>query len=191
MRAVQLSCRRYGPRRVSRALPRRGAWRSLGSLMVVGVRGLCPGSGGIWWREPPKSGASTLMYVRLSPGLAGLRGAGCSRGRGAGGSRMSQVLMVRGPGDDRFSGARWWCLAGLWTGIGGVCGLLNRLVHIWVMYGMVIDELHHVFPGNGVGELPRVCQQEAFAMCHLGRCPADRFQLEVCHCLLRFFCLLG
>ena len=28
---------------------------------------------------------------------------------------------------------------------GGVCGLLSRLVHIWVMYSMVMDETHHVF----------------------------------------------
>ena len=74
---------------------------------------------------------------------------------------------------------------------GGVCRLLSRLVHIWVTYGMVMDETHHVFPGGGVGELLHVCQQKAFAMCHLGRCPADRLQLEVSGCLHRVFCVLG
>ena len=57
--------------------------------------------------------------------------------------------------------------------MGGVCGVLSRLVHIWVMYGMAMDETQHVFPGSGVGDLLRVCQQEAFAVLHLGRCPAD------------------
>ena len=58
---------------------------------------------------------------------------------------------------------------------GGVFGLLSRLMHVWVMYGMVMDETQHVFLGGGVGESLRVCQQEAFAMCHLGRHSADRF----------------
>ena len=43
---VQLSCRRYQPRGVLRALPWRVARRRSGSRMVVGVRGGCSGSGG-------------------------------------------------------------------------------------------------------------------------------------------------
>ena len=43
---VQLSCRRYQPRGVLRALPTRVARRKSGSRMVVGVRGRCSGSGG-------------------------------------------------------------------------------------------------------------------------------------------------
>ena len=57
--------------------------------------------------------------------------------------------------------------------MGGVCGVLSRLVHIWVMYGMVIDEMQHVFPGGGVGEFLCVCHQEAFAVRHLSRYSAD------------------
>ena len=43
---VQLSCRRYPPMLVSRTLPWRAARKMLGSLMLVGVRGGCSGSGG-------------------------------------------------------------------------------------------------------------------------------------------------
>ena len=63
--------------------------------------------------------------------------------------------------------------------MGGVCGLLNRLVHIFVLCGMVKNETHHVFPGGGVGELLRVCQQEAFAVRHLGCCHAACLQCVV------------
>ena len=52
--------------------------------------------------------------------------------------------------------------------IGGMCVLLSRLVHILGMYGMVMDQTHHVFPGSGVDELLPVCQQEPFAVRHLG-----------------------
>ena len=45
----------------------------------------------------------------------------------------------------------------------------------WVMHGTVMDETLHVFPGGGVGELFSVCQQEVFAVYHLGRCSADCF----------------
>ena len=41
--------------------------------------------------------------------------------------------------------------------MGGVCGPLSRLVDLWVMHSMVIDETQHVFPGRGVGESFRVC----------------------------------
>ena len=43
------------------------------------------------------------------------------------------------------------------------------------MHGMVMDETLQVFPGCGVGELFRVCQQEVFAVYYLGRCSADSF----------------
>ena len=36
-------------------------------------------------------------------------------------------------------------------GDGWVCGTLSRLVDLWVMRGMVMDETQHVFPGGGVG----------------------------------------
>ena len=58
---------------------------------------------------------------------------------------------------------------------GGGCGARSRLVDFWVMHGMLMDETPHVFPGGGVSELFRVCQQEAFAVYHLGRCSADCF----------------
>ena len=45
---VQLSCRRYQPKGVSRALPWRVARRKSGSLMVAGVRGGGARSGGVW-----------------------------------------------------------------------------------------------------------------------------------------------
>ena len=44
-----------------------------------------------------------------------------------------------------------------------------------VGHGMVMDETLHLFPGGEVGELFRVCQQEVFAVYHLGRCSADCF----------------
>ena len=58
---------------------------------------------------------------------------------------------------------------------GGMYGGRSRLVDFWVMYGMVMDETLHVFPGPGVGDLLRVCQQEVFAVYHFGRCSADCF----------------
>ena len=50
----------------------------------------------------------------------------------------------------------WWCLGGLWTEIGGMCGARSTLVDLWIMHGMVMDAMQHVFPGVGVGELHRV-----------------------------------
>ena len=44
---VQLSCRRYQRRGVSKALPSRAARRRVGSPMVVGVRGGARGLGGL------------------------------------------------------------------------------------------------------------------------------------------------
>ena len=59
--------------------------------------------------------------------------------------------------------------------MGGVCGARSGSVDFWVMHGMVMDETLHVFPGGGVRELFRVCQQEVFAVYHLGCCSADCF----------------
>ena len=56
---------------------------------------------------------------------------------------------------------------------GGVCGARSGLVDSWVMHGMVMDETLHVFPGSGVFELFRVCQQKVLAVYHLSRCSAD------------------
>ena len=75
---------------------------------------------------------------------------------------MPWVLVAGGSygGACRPSGVLWWCLGGLRTEMGGSCGARSRLVDFWVMHGMVMDEKLHVFPGHGVGELFRVCQQE-------------------------------
>ena len=88
---------------------------------------------------------------------------------------MSRVLVAGVSCSGWSSGVLCWCLGGLRTKMGGVCGARSRLVDLWVMHGMVINETQHVFPGGGVGELLRVCQQEALAVEHLGRCSADCF----------------
>ena len=77
---VQISCRRYQPRGVSRALPLRAARRRSGSRMVVGVRAGRSGSGGAWWGGLSGSGASTFMCGWPWAGLIGPGGAGCSHG---------------------------------------------------------------------------------------------------------------
>ena len=38
-------------------------------------------------------------------------------------------------------------------GDGGECGAQSGLVDVWVMHCMVMEEMLHVFPGGGVGEL--------------------------------------
>ena len=78
---------------------------------------------------------------------------------------MPWVLVAGGScgGASRPSGVLWWCLGGLPREMGGLCGARGRLVDFWVRHGMVMDETLHVFPGGGVGELFRVCQQEVFA----------------------------
>ena len=86
---------------------------------------------------------------------------------------MSRVPVERGYCCWHSSGACRLCVGGLWTEMGGVCGVLSRLVHIWVMYGMIMDQTQHAFPGSRVGELLRVCQQEPFATRHLCCCSAD------------------
>ena len=67
----------------------------------------------------------------------------------------------------------WWCLRGWQTEMGGVCEARSRLMDLWVMDGMGMDETQHVFPSGGVAELLHVCQQETLVMYHLGCCPAD------------------
>ena len=160
-------------------------------MIVVGSRAGCSGSGTVWRDGLSRSGASTSMCALFLPCVAGLGGAGWSCAREDGGSGVSQVLLMRGPCGDRSSGARWLCLGGLCMEMGGVCGLLSRLVHMLVKCRMVMDETHHVFPGGGVGELLCVCRQEACVMRHLNRCSADRFQLEVCRSFYRVFRVFG
>ena len=77
---VQLSCRRYQPRGVLRALPWRVARRRSGSRMVVGVRGGCSGSRGGGGGQLPGSCASTSTYGWPCLVSAGLSGAGWLRG---------------------------------------------------------------------------------------------------------------
>ena len=38
-----------------------------------------------------------------------------------------------------------------------MCGALSRLVNLWVINGMVMDETQHVFPGSGVRQSFPVC----------------------------------
>ena len=144
VRLVQLSCRRYQPRGVSRALPWRVAGRRSGSKMVVGVRGGCSGSGGAWRGGLSRSCASTSMYGWPWAGLVGLGGArwprGCEVGPG-----VSWVLVAGGSRGGWPSRVLWWRLGCLWTEIGGVCGAQSRLADFWVMHGMVMDETRHVF----------------------------------------------
>ena len=76
--------------------------------------------------------------------------------------------------------AVWGALLVSWRpadrdGGGGVCGVQSGLVDFWVMHGMVMDDTLHVFPGDGVCELFRVCQQDVFVVYHLGCCSADCF----------------
>ena len=77
---VQLSCRRYQPRGVSRALSWRVARTRSRSQMVVGVRRGCSGSWGAWRGGLPRSCGSTSMYGWHWAGLDWLGGAGWPRG---------------------------------------------------------------------------------------------------------------
>ena len=73
---VQLSCRLYQPRGVSRALPWRVARRRSGSRMVVGERGGCSGSG----RGLAGWAAEVLrVHVNVWVALGGLGWAGWCR----------------------------------------------------------------------------------------------------------------
>ena len=104
---------------------------------------------------------------------------------------MPSVLVAGASCGGWPSGVLWWCLRGPQTEIGGVCWARSRLVDFWVLHGIVMDETQHLFPGGRVGELLRVCQQEVFAMYHLGRCSADCFLLEVRCWLHRVFRVFG
>ena len=77
---VEVSCRRYQPRGVSRALPWRIARRRSGSLMVSGVRGGCSGSRGVRQGGLLRSVASTLMCASPWADVAALGADGWSRG---------------------------------------------------------------------------------------------------------------
>ena len=84
-------------------------------------------------------------------------------------------LVVGGSCGGWPSGVLWWFPGGLRTAMGGMGGARSRFADFFVMQGMLVDERQHVFPRGGVGELLRVCQQEVFAVYHLGPCPADCF----------------
>ena len=105
------------------------------------------------------------MYGWPWPGLACLGGAwwprGCEVGLRCRECLWRGVLVVGG------------FLGRLWTEMRGMRWVGTRLVYFWVMHGMVIDETQHFLTGGGVGVLLRVCQQEVFAVYHLGCCPAD------------------
>ena len=88
---------------------------------------------------------------------------------------MLWVLVALGPCGGWPSGVLWWCPGGLWKEMGGLCGARSRLVDFWLLHSMIMDETQHVFSGGGVCELLPVCQQEAFAVYHLGRCSGDCF----------------
>ena len=68
MSLVQSSCRRYQPRGVVGALPRRVARRRSGSRMVTGVRGGAPGPGGVGWTGC--RGVERLRRRMVGPGWA-------------------------------------------------------------------------------------------------------------------------
>ena len=171
---VELSCRRYQPRGVYRALPWRAARRRSWSRMVVGVRGGCSGSwGGLAGR------AVEVLRVHVDVWVV-LGGLGWAR-------RCRVVPRVKGgpwgvvvacAGRVLRCVAFWGASLVSWRpvdGEGGVCGARSRLVDFWVMHGIVVQETQHVFAGGGVGELLRLCQQEVFAVYHLDRCSADCF----------------
>ena len=105
---VQLSCRRYQPRGVVRALPWRVARRRSGSRMVVGVRGGSSGSRRAWRGGLPGSCTLTSMYGWPWAALAGLGVAEWPRGMTGG-----------------LWGAVGACGGGvLWWGLLAFCGAL-------------------------------------------------------------------
>ena len=119
---------------------------------------------GVWRGGLSRSSASKSMCGWSWAGMTGLGGAGWFRGREMVGPGVSRVLVAGGSCGGFSSRVLWWCLGGLWTEMGGMCGARSRLVDLWVMHGMVMDETQHVFLGGGVGELLSVCQQEALAV---------------------------
>ena len=70
---------------------------------------------------------------------------------------MSRVLVAGGFCGGCSSGVICWCLGSLWTEMGCRCGARRRLADRLVMHGMVMDEMHHVFPGGGFSRLLGVC----------------------------------
>ena len=110
---------------------------------MVGVAdgGRC--EGGVPWVWGGLAGRAVevwRVHVDVCVVLGGLGWAG----------RCRVVLWVRGGCADgvlEACGRRW----------GGVYRAWGQLVNLWVMYGMVMDEMQHAFPGVGAGELLRVC----------------------------------
>ena len=70
---------------------------------------------------------------------------------------MSHVPVLWGSCGGHSSGADWLCFGGVSTRMRGIHGLLSRLLHLWVMHGMVMDETRHVLPDGWVGDSFRVC----------------------------------
>ena len=123
---VQLSCTWYQPRGVSRALPWKFARTRSGSLTVARVRGGCPWSGASCRgparpRQCVRGFGQAWLGGAVPDGPAGERWVvlGCHgclwRGECCGGCS---------------SGLRRWCLGGLWTEMGGVCGARSWLVDL-------------------------------------------------------------
>ena len=143
--------------------------------MVVGVRGGCSGSKGGWWV------AGVLrVHVDVLVALGWFRWAGRCRVPWWVRGRLWCDVGGCGGGFLRWGPVAFWgALVVSWRPAdrdrGGVCGARSGSVDFWVMHGMVMDETLHVFPGGGVGELFRVCQQEAFAVYHLACCSEECF----------------
>ena len=102
---VQLSCRRYQPRGVLRALPWRVARRRSGSRMVVGVRGGCSGSGG--GRAGWVAGV-LRVHVDVWVALFGLGWAGwCQVASWVSGGLWGALVMSWRPADGDGGGPVW------------------------------------------------------------------------------------
>ena len=136
---VQLCGRRYQPRGESGALPRRVARRRLGSLMVAGVSGGCPGS---WGGLAGRAIQVLRVHVDVWVVLGGLGRAG----------RCWVVPWVRdgwswgvtggcvgASWGGCSSGVLWRCLGGLWTEIWGHVGGAEQ----------ISGPLGHAQHGNG------------------------------------------
>ena len=119
---VQLSCRRYQPRGVSRALPSRVGRRRSCSLMVACVRWV------LWFRGGLAGRAVVVwrVYVAVCMVQGGLGWAGrcrvVSRVRGGWYRGVTGPCGGGGSCGGRSSGARWWFLGGWRTEMGGCAG---------------------------------------------------------------------